>query len=80
MLLFGLAGWLSTREKKIATKATWESKVDTKLDFINSGITGACSDIKSIQTTLNEHGSILIAHKDEIKRAHQRIDEITKKN
>jgi hypothetical protein len=72
MLLIGLAGWLSTREKKIATKATWESKVDTKLDFINSGINGVCTDIKTINQKLSDHDTTLAEHTVQIEELAKR--------
>lgn len=74
----GLAGFLTGRDKKIAGDAEWRGMVNAKLDNINTGVLGVCSDIKAIQATLAEHGQRLSSVEASAKQAHHRIDELGK--
>lgn len=47
----GLAGWLSGRDKKIASDSEWKGSVNAKLDII----IGVKEDIKEVKTKLEEH-------------------------
>lgn len=72
----GLAGFLSGRDKKIAGDAEWRGTVNAKLDNINSGVLGVCSEVKSIQVTLVEHAQRLSSVESSTKQAHHRLDEL----
>lgn len=75
----GLAGFLSGRDKKIENDGEWRGGVNAKLDNINSGVQGVCSDVKTIQATLVEHAERLSEVESSAKQAHHRIDEISNK-
>lgn len=72
----GLAGFLTGRDKKIAGDAEWRGTVNAKLDNINVGVLGVCSEVKSIQTTLVEHGERISSVEASTKQAHHRLDEL----
>lgn len=72
----GLAGFLAGRDKKIAGDAEWRGTVNAKLDNINTGVLGVCSEVKAIQVTLAEHGERLSCVEASAKQAHHRLDEI----
>ena len=72
----GLAGFLTGRDKKIAGDAEWRGTVNAKLDNINTGVLGVCSDVKAIQATLVEHGQRISSVEASTKQAHHRLDEL----
>ena len=71
----GLAGFLTGRDKKISGDAEWRGTVNAKLDNINSGVLGICSEVKAIQATLVEHAQRLSSVESSTKQAHHRLDE-----
>lgn len=72
----GLAGWLSGRDKKIANDSEFKGAVKTQLTSIDTGVKGVCVEVKSVQTTLNEHGERITAVASSVDQAHKRIDRI----
>ncbi len=66
----GLAGWLSGRDKKIASDSEWKGRVDAKLDLA-IGIRQEVEDIKDVQ---KEHGERIATVEQSAKSAHHRID------
>lgn len=74
----GLAGFLSGRDKKIAGDAEWRGTVNAKLDNINTGVLGVCSEVKAIQVTLAEHGERLSTVEASAKQAHHRLDQFSR--
>ena len=74
----GLAGWLSGRDKKIANDSEWKGGVNSKLDSIQTGINGVCTDVKTIESCMTKHGERLSAVEASAKQAHHRIDRIEK--
>jgi len=71
--VIGITGWLSGRDKKTSADGEWRGVVNTKLDTIGTAITSVSSDIKCVQSTLNEHGKILANHETRLTQAEQRI-------
>lgn len=71
----GLAGWLSGRDKKIASDSEWKGRVDAKLDLA-IGIRQEVEDVKEVQ---KEHGERIAAVEQSTKSAHHRLDNITEK-
>lgn len=59
----GLAGWLSGRDKKIATDSEWKGTVNAKLDII----IGVKEDIKNLDEKMQNH----IQHSDERLQDHE---------
>lgn len=74
----GLAGVLSTRDKKTRTDAEWRGRNDAKLDSILASVTGLRSDVERIDTRLHEYGERLVQVEGSVKQAHKRLDASTK--
>lgn len=60
-----LAGWLTSRDKKISNDSEWKGVVNTKLDII-----------LGIKDTISNHGERIVKVEESAKQAHLRIDEI----
>lgn len=70
----GLAGWLKSRDSKIANDAEWKGGVNAKLDTIHSDVGGVCADVRALRSEFTEHGERLTAVEESAKQAHKRID------
>lgn len=70
----GLAGWLKSRDGKIANDAEWKGSVNAKLDTIHGDIGGVCTDIREVKAALSDHGERLKAVESSTAQAHKRID------
>jgi peptidoglycan hydrolase CwlO-like protein len=51
----GLAGWLSSRDKKISEDGKWKGSVDAKLDNIQSGVTGLNDRMSKMEGAISSH-------------------------
>ena len=67
----GLAGWLKSRDGKIANDAEWKGQVNAKLD----GILGIRSDVEDIDKRVREHDKQITSARERADSAHKRIDE-----
>lgn len=68
----GLAGWLTTREKRVWNDGKWQGSVDAKLD----GILGIKCEVEALGKAVHEHGSRLTAVETEVSNVHYRITEL----
>jgi hypothetical protein len=71
----GLAGWLSSREKRIMNDGKWQGSVDAKLD----NILGIKTDVDDLQKTVQTHDNRLIAVEKDVGNVHERLNEIKAK-
>lgn len=66
----GLAGWLTTRDKKVSSDGEWKGTVNTKLDMI-LGITDRVgtveNDIRKLSDRTTKVETRLNAHLDSVK-------------
>lgn len=67
----GLAGWLATREKRVAGDAEWRGSVNAKLDVI----VGMKDDLARVDGQVKEFGERLAKVESSAAQAHRRIDE-----
>lgn len=72
----GLAGWLKSRDSKIANDAEWKGQVNAKLD----GILGIRSDVDDIDKRVREHDKQITSARERADSAHKRIDTMEGKN
>jgi len=70
-----LAGWLSTRDKKISNDSEWKGGINAKLDIL----LGIKSDVDCLSNTVSKHGEKIVEIEQSAKSAHNRIDEIVRK-
>ncbi len=68
MCFVGLAGWLSGRDKKIASDATWRGEVSTMLKNIDGSVSGITTRINVLDTCSREQGERLTALKAQQSR------------
>ncbi|MEG0258139.1 MAG: hypothetical protein RR632_07540 [Christensenella sp.] len=66
-----LAGWLSTRDKKIANDSEWRGEVNAKLD----AILGVKQDVKDLANKVGAHETRITAVEASARQAHKRMDE-----
>ena len=67
----GMAGWLATREKRVAGDAEWRGSVNAKLDVI----VGMRDDLNRVEGQVKEFGERLAKVESSAAQAHRRIDE-----
>jgi hypothetical protein len=65
----GLAGWLKSRDSKIANDAEWKGGVNAKLDTIHNDVGGVCTDVRALRGEFAEHGERLTAVEASAKQA-----------
>lgn len=68
----GLAGWLASRDKRLATDAQWRGTVDAKLDLI----VGMGADMEKIQTCVSTHGERLASLENESVRLRSSVEKL----
>lgn len=68
----GLAGWLTTREKKIGHDAEWRGMVNGKLD----AILGIDKRVDRLEDKFEQQGKLVTGIEQSVKSAHYRIDEL----
>ena len=70
----GLAGWLSTRDKKLSTDSEWKGMVNTKLDLA-IGIRQDHEELRTRVTKLEKHA---MGMQHDIDNSRQDISNITR--
>ncbi len=73
----GVAGWLSSRERKIQKEAEWRGIFTAKLDSILSSVTGLRGDVEKLDGRVNEYGERLARVESSVRQAHKRLDEMS---
>lgn len=66
----GLAGWLTSRDKRISGDAEWRGQVNAKLDTI----CGLSRDLGKLERDYQEFGQRLATVESSAKQAHHRLD------
>lgn len=70
----GLAGWLTSRDKKLVSDAHWRGSVDAKLDLI----VGIKSDMTDIKSLLGNHSERIVVVENKLARLQKNMDELKK--
>ena len=68
----GLAGWLKSRDGKIAADSEWKGTVNTKLDIA----IGVRKDYECLKTEVDTHGKEIVRLDQSTKALHHRLDEV----
>lgn len=74
--LVGVGGFFAGRDRRVASDAEWKGQVNAKLDMI----VGMQTTISSLTHTVQEHGERITTVEQSTKSAHNRIDEIVKRD
>jgi len=72
----GLAGWLTSRDKKISDDSRWKGTIDEKLDAIQKSSNNTNIGMEKINTVIDSYGQRITAVESSAAQAHHRIDEI----
>lgn len=70
----GLAGWLSSRDKKLSTDSEWKGMVNTKLDLA----IGIRQDHEELRTRVTKLEKLSMGMQHDIENSRQDINNITK--
>lgn len=68
----GMAGWLTSREKKIEYDSEWRGNVNGKLD----AILGIDKRVDRLEDKVEKQGKEIVEVDQSIKSAHRRLDDI----
>ncbi|MDU7339055.1 MAG: hypothetical protein E7L17_13180 [Clostridium sp.] len=69
MCFVALAGWLSGRDKKITDDSEWKGVINTKLDGIQSGVSGINKEMAEMKGTISnlENRVIILETRESVK-------------